>query len=88
MNLIDHSQTELRISTPSIWQSCRIRNIQIHRQVVHVVSFREYQYSPVNNTLKEINHKMIQTPTNATHKQLQLVRSYIVYPPTICNCQQ
>ena len=90
MNLIDHGQAELRISTPSIWQSCRIGNIQIHWQVVHIVSFREYQYSPVKNIPNEINHKPIHTLQIATRKKFQLIKQidFTVYPPTICNCQQ
>lgn len=49
MDLIDNRQTELCISTPPIWQGRRISNIQVHRQVVYIVSLGEYKDPPIKN---------------------------------------
>lgn len=58
MYLIDDSQAKLRISTPSIRQSRGVRNVQVHWKMVHVVSFRKNQHSPVP-TPKQRNKQIL-----------------------------
>lgn len=51
IHLIDYSQTELRISAPSVGQACRVSNIKVHRQKVYVVSLRKYEHTPIGKQL-------------------------------------
>lgn len=47
MDLINNCQAKLCISTPTIGQTSWICNIQIHGQIVHIVSFWENKHTPV-----------------------------------------
>lgn len=46
MDLVHNSQAELSIPVPSIREIHRVRDIQIHREMVHIVPLRENQHTP------------------------------------------
>jgi len=44
--LINHSQAELDVFGPSVWQRRRIRDSEEKRQMARAIPFGEYQNSP------------------------------------------
>jgi hypothetical protein len=48
MDLVYDSQAELSITAPPIWEATRVSNIQVHREMIHIVPLGENQHTPTS----------------------------------------
>ena len=67
VDLINYSQAELRKSAPPVGQIRSVSNIQVHGQIVNIVSFGKNQYSPAMENISSHNVSQQEEKKNALH---------------------
>jgi hypothetical protein len=55
MDLVHNGQAELSITAPPVREVPRIRDVQIHREVVHIVPLGEDQHTPAREKNRHLN---------------------------------
>ena len=80
MRLMNNCQAKLCISTPTIGQTGWISNIQIHGQIVHIVSFWENKHTPAKHKTKfdrDKHWKQVYIPEHIQENRTPLLTSLV-----------